>query len=319
MKRRTLPKSMHLSHGAYYYVRRVDGRVKWDFLSRDYGDALRLYAGIVAPVDGGFGDLLDRWFAKIEVAEKTRRTYAVAVEKLRDAFVEFAPSQIKPVHFYRFIEAKKITSAMAAHYRSVMVGAFDLAVETGLVERNLLREVKQYTGKKRGRYLTDAEFVAIRNKGVLLLRSVMDICYLTGQRIGDVLAIHLNDLTADGIVFEQQKTGARLCVAWSDDLRDAVAIAKSLRAGVRGMTLFHTRKGKCFSYSTIRTYWDRAVAAAGVEDAHMHDIRAKAATDARKAGIDSMALLGHKSEAVHMRYLRSKETPIVEGIRRVQC
>lgn len=151
------------------------------------------------------------------------------------------------------------------------------------------------------------------------LQVVMDLCYLTGQRIGDVLAIRHADLTENGIVFEQQKTGARLCVAWSDDLRSVVAESKALHQSLRGMTLLHTRQGKPFAYWTVRTLWDRACSAAMVKDAHIHDIRAKSATDAKKAGVDSMALLGHKSEAVHQRYLRSKETPVVEGVRRIKC
>jgi hypothetical protein len=44
--------------------------------------------------------------------------------------------------------------------------------------------------------------------------------------------------------------------------------------------------------------------------ADIHDIRAKAATDARAQGLDSKSLLGHASESAHLRYLRGKETPV---------
>lgn len=319
MSRRALPRNMHFSHGAYYFVRRVEGRIKWQFLSRDYGDALRIYAGIVAPFDGGISDLLDRWFAGLEVAEKTRKTYAVAVDRLRKVFAEFTPAELKPKHFYEFIVKARITPAMAAHYRSVMVGTMQLAVKEGLVDTNLMRQVESFGGKKRNRYLEDGEYLAIREQATPTLQVVMDLCYLTGQRIGDVLAIRHADLSDSGIIVEQQKTGTRLCVAWSDDLRAVVTEAKALHQSLRGMTLLHTRQGKPFAYWTIRTLWDRACTAAKVKDAHIHDIRAKSATDAKKAGLDSMALLGHKSEAVHQRYLRSKETPVVEGVRRIKC
>ena len=79
--------------------------------------------------------------------------------------------------------------------------------------------------------------------------------------------------------------------------------------------LFHTRQGKPFSYWTIRTLWQRATTSAGVEDAHIHDIRAKAATDAKAQGLDSKSLLGHASESAHLRYLRGKETPVAEPVR----
>ncbi len=90
----------------------------------------------------------------------------------------------------------------------------------------------------------------------------MDICYITGQRIGDVLKIRYSDIEDDGI-----------------------------------------------------SLWLRATTSAGIEDAHIHDIRAKAATDAKAQGLDSKSLLGHASESAHLRYLRGKETPVAEPVR----
>lgn len=145
-----------------------------------------------------------------------------------------------------------------------------------------------------------------------------DLCYLTGQRIGDVLTIKYADISDDGISFVQQKTGTRLTVAWSSDLRTAVDTAKSLHQSIKGMTLFHTRQGGKYSYNTIRTWWDQATERSGIENAHIHDIRAKSATDAKKQGVDSMALLGHKSESVHQRYLRHKDSPVVQGIKNLR-
>ena len=150
------------------------------------------------------------------------------------------------------------------------------------------------------------------------MRAIMDICYLTGQRIGDVLSIKYSDLSDEGIAFIQEKTSTRLTVAWSPDLRTAVDTAKSLHQSVKGMTLFHTRDGGKYSYSTIQTWWVRAKKYSGIENAHIHDIRAKSATDAKKQGVDSMALLGHKSESVHQRYLRHKESPVVQGIKNLR-
>ena len=71
-----------------------------------------------------------------------------------------------------------------------------------------------------------------------------------------------------------------------------------------------TRQGKPLSYSTVRTLWLRATTSADIPDARMHDLRAKAGTDAEAQGLDSKKLLGHTSEQSHKRYLRSKEIPI---------
>ena len=312
---RTLPKRLHEKHGAFYYVYRN----KWEFLSRDYHDALRIYAGKIAPKTGGVPALLDRYIGQVELAESTLKTYKGCVAVLKTVFREFDPHQVRPTHFYQFITAKGISDAMAAHYRSVMVKAFQLAVEEGLVDQNLMKEIKHYSGGKRDREITWEEYDNIRSNASRTMQVMMDVAYLTGQRIGDVRRMLRSDIREDGVYVHQQKVkDVKLLIQWNPDLRAAIDSAILLHTNIRGMTLFHNRRGGILSYSTVRTWWDRACAKAGVEDANMHDLRAKAATDAKRQGIDSMALLGHSSEATHKRYLRGKEVKVVQGVRRVK-
>jgi integrase len=204
---------------------------------------------------------------------------------------------------------------MANIMRNVLKQAFALAVRTGEAETNPVRDLQPFKEKKRERYITAEEFAAIRAKATPTLAAIMDVCYLTGQRIGDVLKIRHADISDDGLYFKQQKTGNRLRVEMTDDLRRAIDQAKALHTSLRGLHLFHTRQGKPFAYWTVRTLWLRATTAAGIDDAHIHDIRAKAATDAKAQGLDSQALLGHASESAHNRYLRSKEIPSVTPVR----
>lgn len=64
----------------------------------------------------------------------------------------------------------------------------------------------------------------------------------------------------------------------------------------------------------MRDLFDRAAAKAGVENAHLHDLRAKSITDAKKQGLDPQALAGHTTEAQTIRYIRDRETSsVVEG------
>jgi len=141
----------------------------------------------------------------------------------------------------------------------------------------------------------------------------MDVCYLTGQRIGDVLAIRLADITQEGIYFQQEKTGKRLLVDMTIEIEDAVGRAKGLHSNVRGLTLFHGRGGRPLSYYGVRSAFQRACKLAKVEDATLHDIRAKAATDAERQGKNPTDLLGHSSRATTTRYLRGREHKRVSG------
>jgi integrase len=63
----------------------------------------------------------------------------------------------------------------------------------------------------------------------------------------------------------------------------------------------------------VKLQFDNACEAAGVEDVQMRDLRAVAATEAKKQGKDPRALLGHTTDQQTQRYLRDKEEPLVEG------
>ena len=89
--------------------------------------------------------------------------------------------------------------------------------------------------------------------------------------------------------------------------------AKKLHGNIRALTLLHNRRGKAPDYSTVKIQWDKARAAAGVEDAQLRDLRAFAATWAKKQGKNPTALLMHSSPSQTVRYLREKEEPVAEG------
>jgi len=310
---RNLPPKMHLKHGRYYYVHAN----KWHALSKDFHVALAEYGKLVAPMKGGMVDLISQWILDIKptVAQSTFRSYSVAAEKLKSALREFGPQDVKPKHVALVLDHYKSKPSIANVMRNVLKQVFAKAVVRGDCDINPVQFVKPQKERKRDRYLTDAEITSIKAKATPTLRAIIDICYLTGQRIGDVLAIRHADITDDGIYFKQQKTGNRVRIAMTPDLSAAVAQAKALHDNLRGMTLFHTRGGKPFAYWTVRTLWDRATLAAGIEDAHIHDLRAKAATDAKAQGLDSKALLGHASDSAHARYLRSKEIPVAQPVK----
>jgi integrase len=142
---------------------------------------------------------------------------------------------------------------------------------------------------------------------------VLELCYYTGQRVGDVLRIRRADLIGEGIAFTQQKTGSKLIVRWTPELRAAVERAKQLHGNIAALTLLHSRTGRAPRYNAVREQWAAACRVAGVEDARLHDIRAMAATVAKRQGLDAQALLGHADPSTTKGYLRGREPAVVEG------
>ncbi|WP_348995566.1 tyrosine-type recombinase/integrase [Achromobacter sp. HNDS-1] len=250
-----------------------------------------------------------------KLSKNTIHQYKIAAARIKDAFAEFAPDQIRPKHVAALKMDMADTPNMANRVLSFLKTVFAHAVEWQLVDSNPCVGIRRHAEGKRQRYITDDEYAAIYAKANPRMQVIMDLLYLTGQRVGDVLAIKRSDMNDDGIAFDQEKTGAKLLVRWTPELRDAIARANALNGNVLGQTLFRTRShGKSApSYGTTRDRWREAVEAAGVEDANIHDLRAKSLTDAKRQGKDAQMLAGHTSPAMTDRYIRLREMPIVEG------
>jgi len=308
---RDLPKRMHFKHGRYYYVHKN----KWTPLSTNFHEALAQYGKLIAPMKGGMAELISEFMASIvgEVAPSTLRNYTVAAERLRSIFIEFAPEDVKPRHVAEMMEHFKATPAMANTMRNVLKQVFVRAVTAGKCDTNPVVFVGPRKQKKRERYITDAEFAAIKAQATPTLAAIMDICYLTGQRIGDVLMIRRADLRDEGVYVEQQKTKVRVLIAWNPELAAAVERAKAMHKSVASLYLLPGTNGEAPRYGTIYAQWKKATAKAGIKNANIHDLRAMSGTEAEQQGLDPQKLLGHKDASMTRRYLRDRAVKVVQG------
>lgn len=303
---RDLPACVYLKSGTYYFVKNN----RWRNLGKDKKAALTEYAKLLgAPTDKMPG-LVYRWLDDSDISNGSMPVYKSAAKVIAETFKEFEPYEVSARDVLAFMHHHRKKPVTANLYRAVLSNVMEYGFMENLVERNVVRDVRPFKTKARDRYLSDQEFMAVRDKASHVLRAMMDILYLTGQRISDVIAIRHADLLESGIQFRQKKTGRKMVVAWSDELRVAVAEAKKTSKNIKGMTLFSNRKGKPWAYSSIGVMWRKAAADAGVDNARIHDIRAKSATDAKNQGVDSKKLLGHQSESSHQRYLRSRENEL---------
>ncbi len=312
----SLPVRLYHKYGRYWYVHRN----QWMPLSQNYAEAMARYARIVSP-GRGMPDLVDKVLEHIEaggrLADNTLIQYRYAAGLIKDAFAEFDPAEVTQGHVAQFHDHLGATTPnMANRCLTVLRIIFDKACRWGLAPYNPASGVRRHEESKRTRYLNDAEFAAIRVKARPWVALLMDVLYLTGQRVGDVLALKRAAVTTEGIEFEQQKGGKRLRVAMTDELRDVLAAASRLHGNVLSPYVFHPRgKGTRYSYFTARDAYRLACEAAGVEDTTLHDIRAKALTDAEGEGLDATALAGHSSPAMTARYIRLRQMKTVAGPR----
>lgn len=308
-----LPRCVYMRHGSYWYVKAG----KWHSLGKDLHAALATYASWIESPAGGTAALIDRVLLHVtpKLAPATVRSYKTAARRLKKMLIEYAPDQVQPRDVAAIKVALGATPNFANRCLSLLRVVFSHALEWQMVATNPCVGIKRHIERKRSRYLSDDELSKIREKAGPRLQAIIDLLYYTAQRVGDVLAIRRNDLTDSGIRFAQGKTGVKLTVGWTPELRAAVERAKILNGNIRALTLFHNRRGRVPDYRTVQLQWDTACQAAGVSDAHIHDVRAKSLTDAKREGSDATALAGHTSARMTDRYIRLRESPVVSGPR----
>jgi integrase len=170
-------------------------------------------------------------------------------------------------------------------------------------------------GSKRTRLLLPAELEAIIAQGDERLNVAIELAYATGLRIGDLCSLRWSDLS--GIV-KTQKTGVPLEIESTDEFGAILARAKALQTRVGSLYVLCDRRGRQRKQGWVRDHWNDACAAAGVKDAHFHDIRAAAGTEVERLYGEKAAqnFLGHKDARTTMVYLRGLRVNVVRPLTR---
>lgn len=315
-----LPPRMHQKGEMYYYVTGTRPR-KWIKLDADLNKARTLWAQLEgkASAQGGFATALDAWMVSARfngLADASKIAYRKVHEPLKKFFDGADLQTIKPNHIADWLDNHP-SPVLANIGRALVSNVMQAAVRKGVIDRNPCKDIVGLHIKSRTRYMTDAEFVAIRSCANDLVRACMDIGYLTGMRIADILKIQLADIKDDGLYLTQQKTGKKQVFTMTSNLKFALDSAKALPRSVRNMThLLCTRKGTPYTYTSVNVSFREAKIKSGVTDVRFHDIRAKAATDAKRQGLDYQAMLGHTNPAMSERYVRSREFQQVSPLKK---
>jgi len=192
------------------------------------------------------------------------------------------------------IQRGKIVSVLATAYKKA-VGEFFIC------DSSPCRDLVMPKGNHRTRYITDAEFAAVRAIASPRLQAAMDLALLTGQRQGDCLGLkwaHI-DPHARLIHIRQGKTGKRFAIRISEALEEVLVRCKRMTPALPREYVLRNKDGNRYSSAGFRSMWQRTIKRAverGIlkEPFTFHDIRAKCASDhddINKAG----DLLGHQN------------------------
>lgn len=316
-KLRHLPQRMQLKHGAFYHVAVVDGRQKWTRLAPagDYGAALRAWAEIegsrvmsgetVRDAVLAYLQHIELLAARGERSQKTASGYRQSSIVLLDVLGDCALAAItdQEVRRYRTERGRPVA---ANRELALLSASYGHAAELGWIASsvNPCRHVKRNTERPRARYVTDEEMSRALAAASPMLQAAIRISACTGIRQTDLLALRLSDITDDGLSVLASKTGKRVLYLWTDELRAAVALARSVRRRISSLWLFPGRDaGQALTVDGLETLWDRARSTAGLGDVQWRDWRRKAGSDTTEA--HAVELLDHSTSAVTKRHYRA--------------
>jgi len=329
-----LPKRVHLKHGAYYYV----ANNKWTRLCSERSGMPGMYMALAELskqdiVVGTMPRLIEEWLLEVSTkhSKKTQANDSYMCREVAKAFAEFSAIQVRTPHVVEFLKAFSHMPRSYNAYRSHVREIMRFAEEKGCREpgTNPVDSLRTMSVKARTRYITDSELRRIKigavysnphpvtgrrtkNRSGLMLCALIDMAYLTGQRIGDLLTMEWSEVKQDGILFEPSKvagsTGAKVLIEWTPKLRNVVDRLRALKRADITRWMFTTQVGQQFTYYGASTAWKRAVRRAGVKGVHFHDIRAKALTDVDETrGIgQAQRMGGHSTQTQTSEYVRHK-------------
>lgn len=301
-----LPQRMYCKHGSYFYVT-LDNR--WINLGRDFNVAKIEWAKLdgSSPPPKGMAALIERYMAEVAPlkAPRTYRDNLIEVENLKKVFGKMNPKDVRPHHIGSYLDLRgKKAPTRANREKALLSHILTKGMRWGFLDSNPCFGVARNKETARTRYISDKEYLKVWQKANLTIRCLMDLAYLTSQRISDLLDIEHADISSAGIEFIQQKTGKKLRVAMTADVKSVIDRCRRIYPKVKSKYLFYSKQGDRYTYGGISAMFRRSAKKAGVTDFHFHDLRAKAITDSTLAGQDAQKLAGHSTPAMTERYVR---------------
>lgn len=330
-----LPRCVHEKHGSYYLVKQN----RWTRLCPVKDGLAGIYKALASLMtetearDDRMPAVVAQWQTEIGAghSKKARDNEAYMLREISNGFADFRAIDVRPSSVIKFL--KQFRSMPRTHngYRAMLreLMRFAEACDYRDPGTNPVDSVPTMTLKARSRYITDSELRRIkvgaiyakphpvtghkfRNRSGLMLCALVDLAYLTGQRIGDLLTLKWSQVSQAGILFEPSKvehsTGVKVLIEWTPKLRAVVARLKELKRADITAYMVTTQTGQPFTYSGASSAWKRAVKRAGVRGVTFHDLKAKALTDVDgERGIgEAQKMGGHSTQSQTADYVRHK-------------
>ncbi|HEF8772434.1 TPA: tyrosine-type recombinase/integrase [Providencia stuartii] len=273
--------------------------------------------------------LIDKFFFSADFTNlsiTSQKDYRKYSKKLLLVFGKMLPDNIKPEHVRKYMDKRGVNSQVQANREKAFLSrVFSWAYERGMVKGNPCKGVRQFKEIARDRYITDDEYNALYTVAPDLVRVAMEIAYLCCARQADVLTLTYAQLSDDGIFIKQGKTGKKQIKAWTDRLKAAIDLSKTLplSSGISSLYVLHQSKGSKYTRDGFNSRWQKAKEEAVNKFPYLdfnftfHDLKAKGISDLEGTLDEKQSISGHKTPSQTARYDRKVViVPTVGGQKR---
>lgn len=264
--------------------------------------------------------------ARADIWLKGSKALGNVLGVIENALCDFDLVQIAPSDVAVFVDQWEGRRA-AQVYRGHLVKFFAWCARQGLMNTNPASVVTVATPKKRKVYIDDKQYFAIQQHLRVgkderptrtgdMVCCYMDLLYLLYQRGTDVRLLKWSDVQGDTIKIKPSKTehssGAIVEIPISPAVRAVLNRARAIQK-LRSVYVIATEHGQPYTAHGIGSLFERACERAGIKGVTLKDIRAKAATDAKRAGYSEEQLkvaLAHTDTSTTRHYIRGREVPV---------
>lgn len=207
---------------------------------------------------------------------RTRSDYGNQLDKIQGKFGALslramADRQIAE-HLYAWRDSMAASPRRADYAIQVLKLLLSWGVKRGLIEHNRAQGIARlHHSDRRESTWTPDHLAAFREAAPEPLRRALMLAVETGQRQGDLLALKWSAVGASVITLKQSKTGARVAIPISMDLKEALS---GLARSPDGFVLTTAAGSPWDSKGNgFRSEWRDACRAAGVSGVTFHDLR----------------------------------------------
>jgi len=279
-----------------------------------------------------FEELVD-WYLKLPIAKK-KRSYDKDIQRsrvLKENFGHFLAEEIKPSMIEAYQEKRlnqltkrgtKTRPATVNRELALMKRIYNLAIRDGLVDVNPCFKVQMLPeNNKRDRVLSKEEYEKLMKELAPWVRPIVKLAYYRGMRLNEILNLTWDKVNLkEGYIKllpEDTKTGKGRIIPLGEELKELFKELKKVRSIDHNYVFIHPDGSRI---KDIRKAFEGALKRAGIKDFHFHDLRHTFVTNMRKAGVERsviMAITGHKTESMFLRYNTVDKTDIQIAVKKL--